>query len=132
MQVSKSAFTGALARQFCVRSLSSSAPLPIGLRSSSCAGSISSVSCIRSIVKAPQQLLLPSTALKRVLSTKTNTSPATYIQTRTMASSASNIPAKMKAILIEEQGGPEVIQLKEIDTPKAGPGEVLIKTEYAG
>lgn len=38
----------------------------------------------------------------------------------------------MKAIVIDEQGGPEVMQLKEIPVPKPGKGEVLIKVEYSG
>lgn len=38
----------------------------------------------------------------------------------------------MKAIVIDEQGGPEVMQLKEIPVPKPGKGEVLIHVEYSG
>lgn len=38
----------------------------------------------------------------------------------------------MKAIVIDEQGGPEVMQLKEIPVPKPGKGEVLIEVEYSG
>lgn len=33
----------------------------------------------------------------------------------------------MKAILIDGAGGPEVLKLKEVDDPKAGEGEVVIK-----
>jgi putative PIG3 family NAD(P)H quinone oxidoreductase len=33
----------------------------------------------------------------------------------------------MKAIVIDGAGGPEVLKLKEVDDPKAGEGEVLIK-----
>lgn len=47
-------------------------------------------------------------------------------------SSSSSIPSTMKAIVIDEQGGPEVMQLKEIPVPKPGKGEVLIKVEYSG
>ncbi len=38
----------------------------------------------------------------------------------------------MKAIRIHETGGPEVLQLEEIDPPSPGPGEILIKVEVAG
>lgn len=34
----------------------------------------------------------------------------------------------MKAILIEEHGGPEVLVLKDVETPTPGPGEVLLRT----
>ena len=33
----------------------------------------------------------------------------------------------MKAALVQEFGGPEVIQVTQIDRPTAGDGEVLIK-----
>jgi NADPH:quinone reductase-like Zn-dependent oxidoreductase len=36
-------------------------------------------------------------------------------------------PKKMKAVIIREHGGPEVLKIEEIDTPKPGPGEVLMK-----
>jgi hypothetical protein len=45
---------------------------------------------------------------------------------------ASSIPSTMKAIQIEEQGGPDVMKLKEIPVPRPGKGEVLIKVEYSG
>jgi len=35
----------------------------------------------------------------------------------------------MKAIVIEEFGGPEVLQIADIDMPVVGPGQVLIKVE---
>jgi NADPH2:quinone reductase len=38
----------------------------------------------------------------------------------------------MKAIRIEENGGPAVIKLVDVDTPIPGPGEVLIKHEAIG
>jgi len=38
----------------------------------------------------------------------------------------------MKAIQIEKQGGPEVMELKEIPVPQPAAGQVLIKVEYAG
>lgn len=37
----------------------------------------------------------------------------------------------MKAIVQHEFGGRDVLQLQEIDTPEAGPGEVLVKVEAA-
>lgn len=36
-------------------------------------------------------------------------------------------PGKMKAIVIDGAGGPEVLKLKEVDDPVAGAGEVVIK-----
>ncbi len=38
----------------------------------------------------------------------------------------------MRAITTTEAGGPEVLQLTEIETPQIGPGEVLVKTVAAG
>jgi NADPH:quinone reductase len=38
----------------------------------------------------------------------------------------------MKAILITKKGGPEVLELQEVDTPVAFPGEVLIRVKAAG
>ena len=38
----------------------------------------------------------------------------------------------MKAILITRKGGPEVLELREVPTPVAGAGEVLIKVKAAG
>src|SRR4051795_6958572 len=40
--------------------------------------------------------------------------------------------AAMRAIQIEEFGGPEVLRLVELPTPQPGPGEVLIKVSRAG
>ncbi|MDO8288523.1 MAG: NAD(P)H-quinone oxidoreductase [Parvibaculum sp.] len=42
------------------------------------------------------------------------------------------IPARMKAIAITKPGGPEVLQLTEIDTPVPSVGEILIRVEAAG
>lgn len=38
----------------------------------------------------------------------------------------------MKAVRLHETGGPEVLQLDEIDTPEAGPGQVLVKAHSIG
>jgi NADPH:quinone reductase len=38
----------------------------------------------------------------------------------------------MRAIVIHEQGGPEVLRLEEVPEPAAGPGQVLIRTEAIG
>jgi NADPH2:quinone reductase len=38
----------------------------------------------------------------------------------------------MKAIVVHEFGGPEVLKLEEIPTPKAGPGQVLVRIHAAG
>ena len=37
----------------------------------------------------------------------------------------------MKAIVIHETGGPEVMHLEEIDRPEPGEGEVLVKVHAA-
>jgi NADPH:quinone reductase len=38
----------------------------------------------------------------------------------------------MKAIQVHRFGGPEVLELREIPTPKAGPGQVLVRVHAAG
>jgi NADPH2:quinone reductase len=38
----------------------------------------------------------------------------------------------MKAILITKKGGPEVLELREVETPVPGAGEVLIRVKAAG
>lgn len=38
----------------------------------------------------------------------------------------------MRAIVMTEAGGPEVLQLGEVPTPSPGPGEVLVRTHAAG
>lgn len=38
---------------------------------------------------------------------------------------------KMKAVCLERFGGPEALELEDIDQPQAGPGEVLIKVHAA-
>ncbi|MEU9214840.1 hypothetical protein AB0D27_45160 [Streptomyces sp. NPDC048415] len=38
----------------------------------------------------------------------------------------------MRAIAFTETGGPEVLRLTELPTPRPGPGEVLIRVAYAG
>jgi NADPH:quinone reductase len=39
---------------------------------------------------------------------------------------------KMKAILVREFGGPEVLKLEEVPTPKPGVGQVLVRIHAAG
>src|SRR4051794_41195588 len=38
----------------------------------------------------------------------------------------------MRAILIEEFGGPEVLQLKDLPVPEPGEGELLVRVTRAG
>ena len=38
----------------------------------------------------------------------------------------------MKAIRIYEPGGPEVLKYEEVPDPVAGPGQALVKIQYAG
>lgn len=42
------------------------------------------------------------------------------------------LPKTMKAIAIREPGGPEVLELAEIETPTPGHGEILIRVAAAG
>jgi NADPH2:quinone reductase len=43
-----------------------------------------------------------------------------------------NLPATMKAVIIEGKGGPEVLQLRDVAVPRPGKDEVLIKVAAAG
>jgi len=38
----------------------------------------------------------------------------------------------MKAVVFEQHGGPEVLQYRDVEVPKVGPGEVLIRVKAAG
>lgn len=38
----------------------------------------------------------------------------------------------MRAIVVSDYGGPEKLELKEVPTPKPGPGEMLVKIEASG
>jgi len=38
----------------------------------------------------------------------------------------------MKAIRVSAYGGPEVLKLEEVPTPKAGPGQVLVRNHAVG
>ncbi|HUQ13458.1 MAG TPA: NAD(P)H-quinone oxidoreductase [Novosphingobium sp.] len=42
------------------------------------------------------------------------------------------IPAEMTAVGFAEPGPPEVLQPQSLDTPRPGPGQVLIRVAYAG
>lgn len=39
---------------------------------------------------------------------------------------------EMKAVVVEEPGGPEVLRFEDVTRPEPGPGEVLIEVEAAG
>jgi NADPH:quinone reductase-like Zn-dependent oxidoreductase len=52
-----------------------------------------------------------------------------------MASHVNSCPTKedpMKAVQLIEYGAPEVLQIRDIPTPEAGPGQVLVRVEAAG
>ena len=55
-----------------------------------------------------------------------------FTQIAAMSSTAQSLPSSMKAIQIQAQGGPEVIELRDVPVPKPGPGQVLIRVEHAG
>src|SRR6202049_2118204 len=38
----------------------------------------------------------------------------------------------MKAIVVHEFGGPEVLKFEEVPTPRPGPGQVLVRIHAAG
>ena len=38
----------------------------------------------------------------------------------------------MKAIVVSQFGGPEVLRLKDVPEPKAGPGELLVSLKAIG
>lgn len=46
--------------------------------------------------------------------------------------SAMSLPTSMRACSIQSQGDLDVIEVREVEVPKVGDGEVLIKVEYAG
>ena len=38
----------------------------------------------------------------------------------------------MKAVVLHQHGGPEVLELQDCPVPEPGPGELLIRMSYAG
>jgi len=42
------------------------------------------------------------------------------------------VPALMRAAVAPSAGGPEVLQIRQLRTPVAGPGEVLVRVHFAG
>ena len=38
----------------------------------------------------------------------------------------------MKAIRVHANGGPEALRFEDVETPRPGPGEVLVKIEVSG
>ncbi len=42
------------------------------------------------------------------------------------------LPATMKAVTITGKGGPDVLQVRDVPVPEAGPGQVLIKVTASG
>jgi len=36
-------------------------------------------------------------------------------------------PQLMRAVIVDRPGGPEVLQVRQIPVPQAGPGEVLLR-----
>ena len=66
----------------------------------------------------------------RVLLLRNHTT-RTPLPVRAMSSSSA-LPKSMKAIQIQQQGGPEVIELRDVPVPEPKAGQVLIKVEYAG
>lgn len=44
----------------------------------------------------------------------------------------SDIPTKTQAIQFSKTGGPEVLELVDVETPTAKPDELLVKIEWGG
>ena len=65
---------------------------------------------------------------RRAAAVSSHLSPASSF-TRTMAS----VPNTMKAIIIEKNGGTEVLQYKtDIPVPEPKEGQILVKNDYIG
>ncbi|KDN43188.1 GroES-like protein [Tilletiaria anomala UBC 951] len=45
---------------------------------------------------------------------------------------SSSVPSTMKALQIQKQGGLEVLEIHDVPVPQPGPGQVLLKVEWAG
>ncbi|SCV67091.1 BQ2448_5737 [Microbotryum intermedium] len=57
--------------------------------------------------------------------------PTLFVPTRRLASTMP-IPSTMNACQIQEQGELDVIQVREVDVPQPGKGQVLYKVQWAG
>ena len=51
---------------------------------------------------------------------------------RTMSTTHQQIPTEMRAAQILEQGDIGVIEVRQVKVPTPGPGQVLVRVEYAG
>ncbi|GAA5932828.1 hypothetical protein JCM1841_005442 [Sporobolomyces salmonicolor] len=49
-----------------------------------------------------------------------------------MSTAASNLPNTIKACQIQEQGDLDVLQVRDVDVPQPGKGQVVFKVDYAG
>lgn len=72
--------------------------------------------------------------LRKVIDRTVNGSKSRGISrlSRRLLASAFQTSRRMKAIRVEQTGGPEVLQLAEIEKPSPGPGEVLLRQSLAG
>ena len=76
----------------------------------------------------PKSLL--SSTTRRTAALSSQLSPAnSFTQIRTMAS----IPKTMKGVIMEKNGGTEVLQYKtDLPVPEPKEGQILIKNDYVG
>jgi hypothetical protein len=84
----------------------------------------------RSILTNP--LLSSSTRRAAALSSQLSSRTSTLTtHTRTMASSS--IPKTMKGVIMEKNGGTEVLQYKtDLPVPEPKEGQILIKNDFVG
>ena len=82
----------------------------------------------RSILTRARPNIPSAIASQRLSSIRSQLSPPV----RTM-SSQPHIPETMKAVQIDETGGPEVLKVKtDVPVPRPKEGQILVKNEYIG
>src|SRR4051812_40535698 len=48
------------------------------------------------------------------------------------APTGTTLPPTMRAVIAPHYGGPEVLEVQEVERPEPGPGEVLVRVKVAG
>jgi hypothetical protein len=72
-------------------------------------------------------------ALPRLQQLSQHTNPNARVGAQSTKMATASIPKTQKGVIIEKNGGTEVLQYKtDLEVPTPGEGEILVKNEYVG